>query len=96
MEQVMEYSRETKEILASDDASRKRTQLRARYREYLEMRTGKSMQEWFGLLGQYDGARSKSHYQLSKHLLTTYALEVSDANTIVSYYLNPDKRLELG
>jgi len=96
MAQVMEFSRETRDILESDGASKKRSQLRARFREYLEVRTGKPIQEWFYLLGSYDGYRGKSHYQLTKHLQAEFELEVSDANTIVSYYLNPEKRYELG
>lgn len=90
------YSQEFAEILASEGADRKRLALREKFRISLEEKLGRTIDDWFAILEKFDPSGSKTQFQLTKHLQLYYGLELWESNVVVYYYLNPDKRFELG
>ena len=93
---VMESSEEYRQLLTGETAERTRDALRKRYRANLEARLGKPLGEWFAILRVHDPRRRKKQYELCKHLEVYYQLEPWKANMVVYYYLNPEKRGEVG
>lgn len=82
-------SQTTKSILESEEAAKKRAALRAMYREVLENRLGKPLEEWYKLLAAHDPQKTKSHFQLAKYLQDEFGIDMADATTVVNYYLDP-------
>ena len=92
----LEVSEEFIKLLNDEKAQRTREALRERYRANLEAKLGKPLGEWFTILMVHDPGRHRKQYELTRHLEQNYKLEHWVANMVVYYYLNPEKRYELG
>jgi len=91
-----EISEEFMQLLNDEKAQQARAALRGRYLANLEAKLGKPLGEWFTILRVHDPRRHKKQHELTRHLEQYYKLENWVANMVVYYYLNPEKRFELG